>query len=413
MTSSNIQKLHVADLRVGMYVCELDREWLETPFLMQGFLLDEEADIGVVAQYCEHVYIDHHLKAKPRISAGGKPNVTFAPINQLIYEAPVEEEHQKVNKTFSRARSQTRDLLDDTRLGGAINSEAVKSTVNDCVQSVLRNPDALMWMAKIREENEYTAEHSLNVCILAVAFGRHMGMNEEQLQLLGLCGLLHDIGKMRVPNELLEKPGRLTDKEMKMMKAHTVHGRNLLLSTTNIYAGAIDVAYSHHERIDGTGYPRKLPGAGISKFSRIISIVDAYDAMTADRCYSPAKSTTEALKIIYSQRGKQFDEELAIQFIKTIGLFPVGSIVELYSGEVGIVIETNQKWRHLPRVILLLDDKHEPREKQIIIDLSYIESGDLPRTYLVKHVWPDGKYGLYLRDQKLKDCNLKSGSLRG
>jgi len=138
----------------------------------------------------------------------------------------------------------------------------------------------MLWLSKIREESSYTSDHCLNVCVLAVAFGRHLGIEKNELEELGLCGLLHDIGKMRVPDEILNKPGRLSEKEFNLMKAHTVHGRNLLLSAKNVYAGAIDVAYNHHERIDGNGYPRKLDAAKISRFTRIISIVDVYDACT-------------------------------------------------------------------------------------------------------------------------------------
>ena len=204
--------------------------------------------------------------------------------------------------TFREARSLTKTMLDDIRLGGAIDTDQAKATVNDCVQSVIRNPDALMWMSKMRSEDEYTAEHCLNVCILAVAFGRQLGLGEEELTDLGMCGLLHDVGKMKVPPDVLNKPGPLTEKEMRMMMAHTVHGRNLLMSTQGIYSGVVDVAFSHHERMDGMGYPRRLPGHGMSKFSRIVAIVDAYDAMTADRCYQSARTSTEAMKILYQTK---------------------------------------------------------------------------------------------------------------
>ncbi len=404
---SKTKKIHVSELRLGMFVTELDRDWLDTPFLMQGFLIEEREDIDVVAEYCEHVWVDTEYSVKGSEHSTGVGTATFAPIQQLEYESPVQEEHKKAYKAFRKARSLTKDLLDDVRLGGAINTEMAKATVDDCVQSVIRHPDAMLWLAKIRDENEYTAEHSLNVCILAVAFGRQLGMDEQDLQKLGLCGLLHDIGKMRVPSEILDKTGELTDKEWNMMRAHTVHGRNLLLANSAIFNGTVDVAYSHHERMDGRGYPRKLPGSGISRFARIISIVDAYDAMTAERCYSAAKPSTQALKIIYEERGKQFDEELAIQFIKTIGLFPAGSIVELYTGEVGIVIETNQRMRHLPKLILVLDENQLPREKEKLLDLKFIESGELPRKFLIKHSWPDGKYGVRLRDYQKKGLVLK------
>ncbi len=400
-------KLHVDELRLGMYVSRLDKEWLDTPFLMQGFVIEDPEDIAIVAEYCEYVWIDKTYQSLLSNHSSSAGSARSAPLNHYAYQNSVEEEHKKVYKAFKQARSITKDLMDDIRLGGALDTTNAKQIVNDCVQSVLRHPDALLWMSKIREESEYTSEHSLNVCILAISFGRQLGMDQEDLEKLGLCGLLHDVGKMRVPTEILNKPGELTEKEMILMKSHTVHGRNLLLSAKNVYSGTIDVAYSHHEKVDGTGYPRKLVSANISRYAKIISIVDAYDAMTAKRCYSEAITSTEALKRIYEDRGKHFDENLAIQFIKVIGLFPSGSIVELYNNEVGIVIETNPDRRHLPRVILVRDKHKNPFTKERIINLADIESDDLPKSYLIKKVWPDGTFNIYLREFQEKGLILR------
>ncbi len=400
------KKIHVGDLRVGMYVCELDREWLDTPFIMQGFLIEDPEDIDIISEYCEWVYIDTSYSEKISSKSSNTGTASFAS-NALPPQVSLEDEHKQAYQSFRKARSITRSLLDDIRLGGALDSQAAKETVSDCVKSVLRHPDALLWMTKIREEREYTAEHCLNVCILSIAFGKELGMNPQELENIGLCGFLHDVGKMRVPVEIIDKPAALTPKEMRMMKAHTVHGRNLLLSTSSLYTGAIDVAYSHHERMDGQGYPRKLPAAGISYYARIVTLVDAYDAMTADRCYSPAKTSTEALKIIYNGRGKQFDEKLALKFIKTIGLYPAGSIVELFSGEVAIVIETNQRMRHLPKVIIILDSNKELLKKEKVADLSAIEDGTLPKRYLIKQVWRDGSFGIQLREYQKNGLILR------
>lgn len=276
--SSNTKKVHVSELRVGMFVSQLDRDWLETPFLLQGFHIEEEADIDVIAEYCEHVYINDEksVKAKASEHSSDVGTARHIRVNPDIFEpeVPVEDEHRRMIGTFRQARSLTKTLLDDIRLGGAINTDQARHTVNECVHSVIRHPDALLWMSKMRDENEYTAEHCLNVCILAIAFGRQLGMGEQELQNLGMCGLLHDVGKMKIPPEILDKPDTLTPKEMRIMMAHTVHGRNLLLSSSGIYTGAIDVALSHHERIDGRGYPRQLAGNSISRYSKIIAIVD-------------------------------------------------------------------------------------------------------------------------------------------
>lgn len=394
-------KIHISELQIGMYVSKLDRDWLETPFLMQGFIIESLDDIDLVAEYSEYVWVDavqqQWVPAEERAVSSPKARPKTVYINKVS----AREEREAIQGVYREARRLTKSMLDDVRLGGVINTAQAKETVKDCVHSILRNPDALLWMSKMRNEDEYTAEHCLNVCILAVAFGRHLGMSEVELEKLGLCGLLHDVGKMRIPPQVLNKSAPLTEKEFNMIKAHTVHGRNLLMSSPGVYHGAIDVAYSHHERIDGTGYPRKLSASGISEFSRIIAIVDAYDAMTADRCYSRAIPSTEALKIIFKARGKQFDDRLALEFLRCIGLYPPGSIVELVNGMVGIVMETNKRYRHLPK-ILVVHHIHQPLKKELVLNLTEIEQGTLGKEYLITRALSDGSYGIRLREYKEK-----------
>ena len=404
---SNLTKVSVGDLRVGMNVIELDRPWLDTPFIMQGFVIEDRADIDTISEYCAYVWVDNVDPFQAIPVASGVPTIASAPRDMSIYAADsVQEEHKKTVRAFRQARTLTKSLLDEVRLGGALNSEQARSTVNDCVKSVLRHPDALLWMSKMREEDNYTSDHCLNVCVLAVAFGRSLGMAEEELQKIGLCGLLHDVGKIRVPQNVINKPGALTEKEVDIMRAHAVHGRNLLLSAPNLYHGTIDVAYSHHERIDGKGYPRQLKGEAISRYAKIISIVDAYDAITAQRCYSSAKTSTQALKIIYAERGKQFDKYLALSFIKMIGLYPPGSIVELYNGMVGLVIESNQQLRHLPKIVLILDNTKKAIKKEKLVDLSLISTAELDKRHLIRKVWIDGSFGIKIKDYQDKGLIL-------
>ena len=394
-------KIHISELKIGMYVSKLDRDWLETPFLMQGFVVESLDDIDTVAEYSEYVWVDAvqetWVPPEERAVLDHKPKAKVTYINKVS----ADQERSRAVSVYREARRLTKTLLDDVRLGGVINTEQAKSTVKDCVQSVLRNSDALLWMSRMRDEDEYTSEHCLNVCILAIAFGRHLGMSEPELEKLGLCGLLHDVGKMRVSKEVLNKPGALTTKEFNMIKAHTVHGRNLLMSSPGVFHGAVDVAYSHHERMDGNGYPRKLKASGISDFARIIAIVDAYDAMTADRCYSRAIPSTEALKNIFKDRGTHFDERLALEFMKCVGLYPPGSLVELVNGNIGIVLETNHRYRHLPRVIVV-QDKNGRLEKEKVLNLAEIEQGRLDKGFLVKRALCDGSHGIYIRDFKEK-----------
>lgn len=401
------KKIPVSDLQIGMYISELDRDWLDTPFLMQGFTVQSRDDIQTVQEYCEYVWIDAVQQAyvppeERSVQDAKKRKQTY------INKVSASDEHRQALGVYREARRITKSLLDEARLGASVNTEAAKATVNDCVQSILRNPDAMSWMSKMRNEDEYTAEHCLNVCILAISFGRHLGYEEEALQHIGLCGLLHDVGKMKIPPEVLNKPGRLTDKEFKMIKAHTVHGRNLLMSAPGSFHGVVDVAYSHHERLDGKGYPRGLKASGISEYSRLIAICDAYDAMTAKRCYEDARPSTDVLKEVYDNRGTQFDERLAEQFLEMIGLYPPGSIVELINGCVAIVLTTNHRYRHLPKVLAVRNTvKKAVKEK--VLNLADCEAGKLDKSFLIKKVLVDGSYGVSLKTYKDKGLQLSFG----
>ncbi|WP_111643067.1 HD-GYP domain-containing protein [Marinimicrobium alkaliphilum] len=408
--SESIQ-VHVSELQVGMYVSKLDRDWLETPFLMQGFLIEHPDDIDTLAEYATYVWVDAvpepRQRTPERPAAAARKSVPPArKTTSYINKIPAREEHRQALGVYRTARKLTRSLLDEARLRGVIDTQGAKETVRSCVDSILRNPDALIWMTRIRSEDEYTAEHCLNVCILAIAFGRHLGLSEDALEELGLCGLLHDVGKMRVPTEILNKRGSLTPKELKTMRAHTVFGRNLLMASPGVYRGAIDVAHNHHEQMDGKGYPRGLAATGISEYTRIVAIVDAYDAMTADRCYASARPTTDALKVLYQARGTQFDEALTLAFLKCVGLYPPGSLVELKNGLVGFVLETSQRYRQLPKVIVI-NRGELPLERQRIIDLSLIEQGKLKRDFLIQRVHADGHLGLALKDFQRQGLVLK------
>lgn len=400
------KKIHISELKIGMWISKLERDWLETPFLMQGFLIESIDDIETVAQFSEYVWVD--VREEYWVSRNANATLTRTTTKTTyINKVPVREENERIYGVYREARQLTKSLLDEVRLTSVLNTQRAKTMVRDCVESVLRNADALMWMSKIRDRDSYTSEHCLNVCIMAIAFGRQLGYDENALYDLGICGLLHDVGKMKIPLEILNKPGALTDDEMKIMKRHSVYGRNLLMSAGSGAAQAVDVAWSHHERMDGQGYPRGLNDAKISRYSRVIAIVDAFDAMTADRVYQPPIPATQALKIIYQDKGTHFDAELAQEFIKTVGLYPPGSVVELMNGEVGLVFETNHQYRQLPKLIMLLDaEKNSIKEK--IVDLALVEKGELDRSYLIKDVLVDGSFGISAKEYQQRGLMFRS-----
>lgn len=427
VSEGGLVRVEIANLQMGMYVAELDRPWLETPFLMQGFQLRNKAQLKTLEKYCKYVYILNQSTAKKKKPQpqGLAPKLTSKTEKGILYKhagrsanpsakrriarsrpayeptLPVREEHAVAAQAYSKGKSDINKILHSAQFGQMLDTKAAEEFVSGCVESMLRNPDAMIWMSKIKHESEYTAEHCLNVCILAIAFGRHLHFEESELQLLGLCGLLHDVGKMRTPKVILNKRGALSEEEFQIMKQHTIDGHKLLKGEGSTSSLPIDVALNHHERPDGTGYPRGLKEGEISEFARIIGIVDSYDAITSDRCYSKAVSPVDAQKEIYQNRGKQFDEEYALAFMQAIGPYPPGTIVELRNGMVGIVLAGRRKFRHLPTIIILRDtDKQAIDEKTA--DLYLTDSGELDKGYLIRRPLPDGSFDIKLEDYKVQ-----------
>jgi putative nucleotidyltransferase with HDIG domain len=386
----------VSNLKVGMFVSGLDRDWLETPFLMQGFFIHSPEDINKVAEYCRHVYVlgtgkldfAGEVDFESGILIGRKPE-------KYPLQSSVQKEHKQAKVTQKKVRKYIRGFLKSTRFGETVDTDAAKGLVSESVESVLRHPDAMSFLTKLRGQDEYTVEHCINVCMLAIVFGRRLGLRKNQLINLGLCGLLHDVGKMKVPYEILMKPGRLTQEEYEIMKQHTELGAAFLKKRKGVFQGVIDVALSHHERPDGLGYPNGLADSELALFTKIISIVDAYDAITGDRVYATGRPSTEALRILYEQRGKQFDDKLALAFIQTVGIYPPGTVVELLNQKVAVVVDASLGLRHLPRVLVVRDENKEPCE-EYLVDLG--ESIDNPqlKPYLIRSSLSDGCYGIKL-----------------
>ncbi|MGZ8188420.1 MAG: HD-GYP domain-containing protein, partial [Methylosarcina sp.] len=223
----------------------------------------------------------------------------------------------------------------------------------------------------------------------------------HELNNLGLCGMMHDMGKMRVPLEILNKPGKFTPEELKIMQSHAELGWNLLMSSTGMYAGAIDVAHSHHERLDGTGYPRKLTAEQITPYTRIVAIADMYDAITSDRVYNEGRCHLEAINILNKACGNHLDSGLTYKFIECLGIYPPGSVIEMKNGEIGIVVEVNPKHKIKPRIILLLDEDKQPRPERLV-DLSKLELDASGQGYGIKNIVRARDYGIdlnkYYRD---------------
>jgi putative nucleotidyltransferase with HDIG domain len=389
----------VGQLKIGMYVSELDRPWIGTPFLFQGFRINTLEEIDTLRQYCSGVYVDVEKSVMPRAAAAGPGSATRPAQGSRVYKmsASFEEEVKSANEIRASAQGAIDQVFEDVASGNLIDLVGVKRVVHNLVDGVLRNPDAHVCLTQLKSWDRYTAEHSVNVCVLSLALARHMGLPRDEIEMLGAGALLHDIGKLKTPLELLNKPGRLTADEFEIMKSHPVHGRLLLERYYKLPHRVSEVAFSHHERVSGRGYPRGLDGQSIPFWSKIVAIVDVYDAITSDRSYHRGIPSTEALTKMYGWRLTDFDAELLEQFIQCLGIYPVGTLVELTSGEVGIVISVNPEARLRPKVDLVLDRDRKPLYPSRIVNLADTEWGQVDSGCAIQRVLQPGAYGIDLK----------------
>ncbi|MDD5320802.1 MAG: HD-GYP domain-containing protein [Methylococcales bacterium] len=397
--SSTLTKIDVNDLKVGMYVAKLDKPWLESTFLFQGFELKNKADINAVKEQCKFVFIDV-LKQKKALKYEPRQLLLTHPQKRIKSSPPekgssFEKEAENAGYVYRETSNLVKSFMEEIRLGGHINVAIAKKAVADCVNSVLQSPDALIWMTQLKQRDLYTSQHSMNVAILAIALGRHLNLSVTDLNNVGLCGMMHDMGKMLIPLEILNKPGKFSPEELKIMHSHAELGRRLLMSSSGMYAGAIDVAYSHHECLDGTGYPRKLTAEQTTPFTKMVTIVDMYDAITSDRVYQNGRTHLEAINVMTKLCGTQLDSGLTYKFIECLGIYPPGSVVEMTNGEIAVVAEVNQKRKIKPKIILLLDENKQPRPERII-DLSKMDLDASGQIYGIRKIVRADEYGIDL-----------------
>ncbi len=395
------RQIAVEELQPGMYVCELDRPWSESSFLFQGFPLRDEAEIRELRRQCRYVFIDETraIDVPPPLRAA-------SPL-QLIPTGPqpptagrrvaLAEEADRAKSVWQSGRNLADDLLKDVARNQPLPIPEARALVRQCVDSLLRNENALLWFTRLKTRDEYTALHCLSVAVLAAGFARALGHSESEMEEIGLAGLLHDVGKMKIDVNILNKPARLTAEEYAHVKQHAQIGYELLLQQQGAPGVAIESAWTHHERMDGNGYPRGLPGEKIPYFGRLIAIVDAYDAITSHRVYDPAHSVLKAVKILVEESGTHFDAELVKRFVDWLGVFPVGTLVELQDGEVGVVVATNPAMRLKPCVLVVRDAAKQPCAP-VFLDLAKLGNDRNGQPWRIRDSLPQGAYGIELTD---------------
>lgn len=369
---SQRKRVEVADLALGMYVAELDRPWIESPFLFQGFRIESEDELKQLREVCVFILIDEELSAGDtrdrtialamKMNDGNKPVRPSTIINwdQVAGETRKIDVQAALKKTYE-VRKQTREyvtrVFEDVRLGTSVNTQEAKQVVTSLIDVVTEHQDTLMWMTQLKQAHEYTMQHSVNVSILSLAFAHHLGYAREQMQVIGLGALLHDIGKCKTPLSVLDKPSKLSAEEFEIMRRHPMDGWNMVKDNRDIPHASLEIIKYHHERLSGRGYPEGIGGKDLSTHVLMVAIADVYDAITSDRVYHHGIPAHEGLSAMYQLAPNEFGKELMQEFIRCIGIYPVGSLVELSTGALGIVMVNDPKNRLRPVVMLVRDPK--------------------------------------------------------
>jgi HD-GYP domain-containing protein (c-di-GMP phosphodiesterase class II) len=366
----------VGELKLGMYVAELDRPWTETPFKFQGFVLDSAEQIEILQRHCRVVFVDpDRSELVGRLRDNTQPisvvDLSRTKVAKYVEQAPIEREYPSAIGRHKVTHVALREsVMAPLSAGETLDAARVNEAVAGLTESVLRNPDAMLLFSQLKEKGDYLHAHALDCSVYMTVFGRFLEMSPEDVALLGHLGLLQDVGKVRVPTGLLEKRERVTEAELVVLRRHVEHSADILRDTPHLPARLPELALLHHERHDGSGYPNKLRGKEIGLFGAIAGIVDTFAALTLRRPYAEALAPSTALSILYKHRGTLFDGYLVEQFIRCIGIFPIGSVVELNSGETGIVIAQNLAKRLQPRVMVIRDAGGKPLKPQKLLDLS-------------------------------------------
>lgn len=375
-----IKRIPVTSLKVGMYISDMNTDWIpHYNYSRKGKIGSEQVIAKIQALGVNELYIDTE---KGLDSPDGIPWTEIDRLNEAALQnvglqthfnrprVELEIERHQAEDLHREASTLINSLMGDVKLGRSINVGSVNEVADNMLDSVLRNHNALTCLGRIRHKDSYLMEHSVNLAVLMSVYGRYRGLSRTILHQLMVGALLHDIGKILIPDEVLHKPGRLNDREFEIIKRHALYSKRLLEQTEGISELTVTVAAQHHEKIDGSGYPLGLKGDEISEYGKMTAIVDVYDAITADRVYHRGIPPTSAMKKLLEWSEHHLDRPLVETFIKCMGIYPVGSLVEMESGLLGVVIEINEHSQLLPTVRLFYDRKRRQPIAMRVVDLS-------------------------------------------
>jgi putative nucleotidyltransferase with HDIG domain len=377
-----LKKISVDQLTVGMHLKEFCGSWMEHPFWRTGFVITDPKDIQtILASSIKEVWIDSskgldvspgsivvtEVESEAQVEAELRQ---VAAVQRVTAPVSISAEIEKAAKICAQSKRAVMSMFQEARMGNAVDTNGARQMVEEISDSVSRNPGALISLARLKTADDYTYMHSVAVCAMMVALARQLGLDEEQTRLAGLAGLMHDLGKAAMPMDVLNKPGKLTDVEFSVIKTHPVEGYRLLQAGKDVDPIVLDVCLHHHEKTDGSGYPKGLKADEISLFAKMGAVCDVYDAITSNRPYKLGWDPAESLRKMAEWANGHFDGKVFQAFVKSLGIYPIGSLVKLSSGRLGVVVDQTSKSLTTPCVKVFFSTKSNMRIVPEVIDLS-------------------------------------------
>ncbi len=390
----NLIELPAIKLRPGMFVAEIDRPWLETPFALQGFMVRDDEEVIEIARHVDRVYVDIDY-------AGGD---VFLPRdvprdNAVAGTLALRADFEQARVSFESATESLNKAFESLERGRHTDISAVKDAVSPLIDGVFKNKDAIAALVRLKESNDYLYQHGISMAVWGAILGRQIGMHRDELEKLVVGCAMCDVGMTKLPADMLQARGHLDPKQREIVRAHPDVGVELIKESGQVDPEVLAIIEAHHERWDGSGYPRGLQGANIPKLARIAGLVDAYDAMITDRPFAEARSSYEASQELADCKDTLFQGALVEQFIQAIGVFPTGCIVELSTGQVGIVVNQNPVRRLKPEVVIVTDADKNILDTPSLVDLARTSQapGD-PDALWIRRELPPGEYGINSED---------------
>lgn len=387
--TGNMTRIPVEYLEKGLYVAQLDRPWTEIPLMFQGFEITTDEELEILRDHCSFVYVDTERSSPDAIDevdtlsppTHGDPGTSAesqgAPADVTAVfgdtRVPDKEIFRSLVRRAYESRTQAREFVDsalsEVAQGRGVDTQAAGSVIEDMVAKISDNASAALWLTSLKDKDEYTTVHSINVCILALAFGLQLGYQGRELQHIGVGALLHDVGKVRTPSEILNKREPLTPEEFRIVRRHAQEGYEIVSQAGGASREALEIIRLHHERVDGQGYPLGLIGGQIPLHVRLVALVDAYDAMISPRHFRDPMPADQALQRLYNEADGRFGTKPVQEFIRCVGVYPVGCLVELDNGALAIVLGQRADARLRPTVLMVRTPNGEPYEKRLVLNL--------------------------------------------